>query len=66
MIAVDKKDNKEIVESAIASVYGAQIRVKYITRSETDSDDTNNSKQSNEEKIKDFVGNYQNKLEFTD
>ena len=31
MIAVDKKDNREIVESAIASVYGAQIRVKYIS-----------------------------------
>lgn len=66
MIAVDKKDNRDIVEAAILSVYKAQIRIKYISRAESNSNDNERDVKSNEEEIINFVGDYQNKLEFND
>ncbi len=67
LIAIDRKDNREIVENAIAEVYGAQIKIKYVTQSEIGYEKEEAEPDlSHEDEIKKFVGNHQNKLEFID
>lgn len=65
MIAIEKPENKELVERAVFQVYGKQLRVKYIIKNQDD----NNSKETMEtddEKLYNFLGEHKNKLEFQD
>lgn len=67
LIAVEKQENRKIVEEAVAEIYKTQIRVKYVTKSEIKSNDLSiEDNKTNEEKLLKFVGDYQNKLEFND
>ena len=67
LIAVEKKENRKIVEDAVAEIYKTHIRVKYVTKSEIESNDLSiEDNKSNDEKLLKFVGDYENKLEFND
>lgn len=64
MIAIEKPENREIVERAILQIYGSPLRIKYITRSADESGQSQDEK--DEEKLFDFLGAHKNKLEFQD
>lgn len=66
MIAVEKKENRILVEESIEKVYGSPIRVKYVSSSDIESDAPEKKEDSNEEKIKDFLGNHSDMLEIVD
>lgn len=65
LIAIEKPENREIVERAIHKVYGKQLRVKYITKNQID-DNSKESLESDEEKLYNFLGEHKDKLEFQD
>lgn len=65
LIAVEKPENKELVEKAIHQIFGQQLRVKYITKNQEETNSTE-SLESDEEKLYNFLGEHKNKLEFQD
>ncbi len=65
MIAIDKPENKELVERGIFQVYGRQLRVKYIIKNQDDQN-SNETIETDEEKLYNFLGEHKNKLEFQD
>ncbi|MBI9012980.1 MAG: DNA polymerase III subunit gamma/tau [Clostridiales bacterium] len=65
MIAIDKPENKELVERGIFNVYGRQLRVKYIIKNQ-DNQNSNETMETDEEKLYNFLGEHKNKLEFQD
>jgi len=65
MIAIDKPENKELVERGILHVYGKQLRVKYIIKNQDDQN-SNETIETDEEKLYNFLGEHKNKLEFQD
>lgn len=65
LIAVEKPENKELVEKAIYQVFGQQLRVKYITKNQEETI-SKESLETDEEKLYNFLGEHKNKLEFQD
>ncbi|MBN2797329.1 MAG: DNA polymerase III subunit gamma/tau [Clostridia bacterium] len=63
MIAIEKPENRVIVEQAIQQVYGKALRVQYITKN---SDEDENEYSKPEDKLYDFLGSHKNKLEIED
>lgn len=61
LIAIDKPENREIVERAIYNVYGKQLRVKYITKNQEE--EKEETLETDEEKLYNFLGDYKDKLE---
>lgn len=64
LIAIEKPDNKEIVERVIHQVYGQPFRVKYITKAEEATEEK--AVESDEDTLYNFLGDHKNKLEFQD
>lgn len=64
MIAIEKKENREIVERAIHQTYKKALRVKYIVKEASDSNE--DALASEEEKLYNFLGDHKDKLEFQD
>jgi DNA polymerase-3 subunit gamma/tau len=65
MIAIEKAENKELVERGVFQVYGRQLRVKYIIKNQDDSN-LKETMETDEEKLYNFLGEHKNKLEFQD
>ncbi|MCH4891085.1 DNA polymerase III subunit gamma/tau [Acidaminobacter sp. JC074] len=65
LIAVEKPENKELVERAIYQIYGQKLRVKYITKNQEE-ENSQESLETDEEKLYNFLGEHKNKLEFED
>lgn len=63
MIAIEKPENRVIVEQAIQQVYGRPLRVQYITKEEVVQEETSSSP---DEQLFDFLGSHKNKLEIED
>lgn len=62
MIAIDKPENKELVERAVFQVYGRQLRVKYIIKNQEDLN-SKETLETDDEKLYNFLGEHKNKLE---
>jgi DNA polymerase-3 subunit gamma/tau len=60
MIAIEKVENKKIVETAIEKVYKEPYPIKYIT----EVDEISTKDPNNHDDLYDFLGNHKNKLEF--
>jgi len=65
LIAVEKTENRELVERAIYQVFGQKLRVKYITKNQEE-ENSQESLETDEEKLYNFLGEHKNKLEFQD
>jgi len=65
LIAVEKTENRELVERAIYQVFGQKLRVKYITKNHEE-ENSQESLETDEEKLYNFLGEHKNKLEFQD
>lgn len=64
LIAIEKPENREVVERAIAQVFGQSLRVKYISKNQEEK--KVESVESDDEKLYNFLGEHKNKLEFQD
>ena len=65
MIAIEKPENKDLVERGVFQVYGRQLRVKYIIKSQDESN-SNKTMETDDEKLYNFLGEHKNKLEYQD
>lgn len=61
LIAIEKIENREIVERAIHNIYGVQLRVKYITKNQEE--EKEETLETDEEKLYNFLGEHKDKLE---
>lgn len=65
LIAVDKPENRELIEKAVFQVFGQSLRVKFITKNH-ENENSAETMETDEEKLYNFLGEHKNKLEFQD
>lgn len=65
LIAVDKAENKELIERAVLQIFGQNLRVKFITKNQ-ENENSKETMETDEEKLYNFLGEHKNKLEFQD
>jgi len=65
IIAVDKPENRELIEKAVFQIFGQNLRVKFITKNHEE-ENSEETMETDEEKLYNFLGEHKNKLEFQD
>ena len=65
LIAIDKPENREIIERGIHQIFGQKLMIKFITKNHEE-ENSNKTMETDEEKLYNFLGEHKNKLEFQD